>query len=377
MRHADPERFDQKIAWLRQLLAWRSEIAGDAATRRGGRTSSATRRADDRVYVLTPEARVIELPLGSTPIDFAYHVHSELGHRCRGARVDGAIVSLNTPLVTGQTVEIITAKPSPTTSLEELGPSRDWLNPQLGYLHSHAGARKGAAVVQRTRARGDAGGRARAGREGAAQTARVGGRAMPGFDAVAREARLRAGRRAVRRGREGRDRAAPGRRGDHAGSADSADPDARRGRAAAHARAARRAARRSGVLVVGVDALMTQLAKCCKPAPPDPIAGFVTRGTRRVHPSHRLHEPRRDARARARADDRRSSWGDAGAQRRGLSGRRAGHGAGPPGTAARHLRGASRARRSTSSACRPRAARGWRGWLSRPRSATHGSCRRR
>ena len=84
-----------------------------------------------RIYVLTPQARIIELPAGATPVDFAYHVHSTLGHRCRGARVEGQLVPLNTVLASGQTVEIITARPGAGD-----GPSRDWLNPQLGYVRS-------------------------------------------------------------------------------------------------------------------------------------------------------------------------------------------------------------------------------------------------
>jgi GTP pyrophosphokinase len=84
---------------------------------------------DDRIYVLTPDAAMVELPQGATPVDFAYTVHTSLGHRCRGARVDGAMVPLNTPLQNGQTVEITTVK--------EGGPSRDWLNAELGYLTSH------------------------------------------------------------------------------------------------------------------------------------------------------------------------------------------------------------------------------------------------
>ena len=92
---------------------------------------------DDRIYVLTPQASVVELPAGGTPIDFAYHIHSELGHRCRGAKVNGAMVPLNTPLANGQTVEIIAAKTG--------GPSRDWLNADLGFLKS---ARSRAKVRQ-------------------------------------------------------------------------------------------------------------------------------------------------------------------------------------------------------------------------------------
>jgi GTP pyrophosphokinase len=90
--------YDAKIAVLRQLLAWGSDLAG--AHHRG--------LFEDRIYVLTPDAAVIELPQGATPVDFAYSVHTSLGHRCRGARVDGAMVPLNTPLQNGQTVEITT-----------------------------------------------------------------------------------------------------------------------------------------------------------------------------------------------------------------------------------------------------------------------------
>ena len=83
---------------------------------------------DDHVYCLTPQGRVVELPAGATPVDFAYQIHTQLGHRCRGAKVDGMMVPLNTKLKTGQTVEIIAAKVGQ--------PSRDWLNPELGYAAS-------------------------------------------------------------------------------------------------------------------------------------------------------------------------------------------------------------------------------------------------
>ncbi|MGA0583992.1 MAG: RelA/SpoT family protein, partial [Castellaniella sp.] len=112
--------YDQKIAWMRQLLSWKDEG--------GTAPASGTAPSDARIYVMTPQARVLELPAGSTPVDFAYLLHTDLGHRCRGARVDGQIVPLSTPLRTGQTVEITAAKSG--------GPSRDWLNPQLGYLAS-------------------------------------------------------------------------------------------------------------------------------------------------------------------------------------------------------------------------------------------------
>ena len=113
--------YDAKIAVLRQLLAWERDLSGAAAQQQAA-------LFDDRIYVFTPDARLIDLPSGATAMDFAYTVHTDLGHRCRGARVDGAMMALNTPLQNGQTVEIIAAK--------EGGPSRDWLNPELGYFAS-------------------------------------------------------------------------------------------------------------------------------------------------------------------------------------------------------------------------------------------------
>ena len=131
--------YDAKIAVLRQLLAWQSDLSG-----------AAKQLFDDCIYVLTPQAAIVELPQGATPLDFAYTVHTTLGHRCRGARVDGAMVTLNTPLRSGQTVEVV--------SVKEGGPSRDWLNPELGYLVSHRAkskVRAGGRGQRGARARGD------------------------------------------------------------------------------------------------------------------------------------------------------------------------------------------------------------------------------
>ncbi len=122
--------YDAKIAVLRQLLAWERDLSGPAAQRRGAKQGL----FEDRIYVLTPDAAIVELPQGATTVDFAYSVHTSLGHRCRGARIDGVMVPLNTPLQNGQTVEVITAK--------EGGPSRDWLNAELGYLASHRASAK-------------------------------------------------------------------------------------------------------------------------------------------------------------------------------------------------------------------------------------------
>ena len=114
--------YDEKIALLRSLLSWRDAVADSGEWARHLRRVS----LDDTLYVMTPQGRVIDLPHGATPVDFAYRVHSQLGHRCRGAKVDGQLVTLNTALQNGQTVEILTVK--------EGGPSRDWLNAEQGYV---------------------------------------------------------------------------------------------------------------------------------------------------------------------------------------------------------------------------------------------------
>jgi GTP pyrophosphokinase len=118
------ESYQQKISWLRSLFSWRQdeEDADDLVE------SWKSDVFKDRVYVLTPQGDIIDLPAGSTPIDFAYHVHTEIGHRCRGAKINGKLVSLDHVLETGNQVEILTAKRG--------GPSRDWLNPNLGLVRT-------------------------------------------------------------------------------------------------------------------------------------------------------------------------------------------------------------------------------------------------
>ncbi|MEQ1668108.1 MAG: bifunctional (p)ppGpp synthetase/guanosine-3',5'-bis(diphosphate) 3'-pyrophosphohydrolase [Sulfuriferula sp.] len=117
-----PTGAEDKIAWLRQILQWKDDLADGQALA----DLFKNELFQDRIYVLTPQGRVVDLAAGASPVDFAYHLHTDLGHRCRGAKVDGAIVPLNTALKNGQRVEILTAKQGT--------PSRDWLNPSLGYL---------------------------------------------------------------------------------------------------------------------------------------------------------------------------------------------------------------------------------------------------
>jgi GTP pyrophosphokinase len=116
--------FDEKIAWLRQILEWKKELADKGELQEQFKNDL----FHDQVYVLTPQGKVIDLPKGATPVDFAYTLHTDLGHRTRGAKVDGSIVPLNYKLQNGQRVEILTIKQGT--------PSRDWINPSLGFLQS-------------------------------------------------------------------------------------------------------------------------------------------------------------------------------------------------------------------------------------------------
>ncbi len=271
------EKYDAKIAWLRQLLAWKSEVVdavvGQEDLRRDWVESLKAAALDDRIYVLTPQARVIELPRGATPIDFAYHLHSDVGHRCRGARVDGAMVPLNTALKNGQTVEIITAKGESAAS-GAAGPSRDWLNTDY-------------AVSARTRTKIRAWFNAidqqetlNSGRSQVEKTLQREGRTAVNLEVLAHKlgfGKLDDFFLAIGKEEFSLRQVEQALHADDAKVARPVNPDdavvARKSRASSVVKGAK-----SGVLVVGTEGLMTQLARCCKPAPPDEIIGFVTRG---------------------------------------------------------------------------------------------------
>ena len=247
--------YDAKIAVLRQLLAWERDLSG-APQQRG--------LFEDRIYVLTRDAAIVELPQGATPVDFAYAVHTSVGHRCRGARVDGAMVPLNATLHNGQTVEITTAK--------EGGPSRDWLNADLGYLTSHRGRSKvrawfNAQAMSETIGRGRESVEKLLQREGKTAVrleelaARLGFKSADAlFEVVGKDEFSLRNIEAVLRPPEP--------------ASDLQGEDQVVLKKPRHTNKASQ----GGVLVVGIGSLMTQLAKCCKPAPPDAIGGFVTRG---------------------------------------------------------------------------------------------------
>jgi GTP pyrophosphokinase len=252
--------FDDKIAWLRQILDWKDAVADTGDWLAAFKSSLFT----DSIYVLTPQGKVVDLPRGATPIDFAYAVHTSLGHRCRGARVDGQMVPLDYALSNGQQVEIIAAKQG--------GPSRDWLNPDLGYVQSH---RARAKVRQWFKAQQHdatvAQGRTMVERE----LARLGQSALK-LDAVAAKAGyVRADEFFAAFARDEINsrqvQAAITAVAQPAVPAAPSEPEV-------VTRQSRAAGSGHGILVVGVDRLLTGLARCCKPAPPDPIVGFVTRG---------------------------------------------------------------------------------------------------
>jgi GTP pyrophosphokinase len=244
--------YDTKIAVLRQLLAWERDLAG-----------ADQGLFEDSIYVLTPQASIVELPRGATPVDFAYSVHTNLGHRCRGARVDGAMVPLNTPLRNGQTVEVVAAK--------EGGPSRDWLNSDLGFLASHRARSKVRAWFNEQQRHATV---AR-GRELVERLLQREGRTAMKLDDLAVKLGFKSAEDlfAV----VGKDELSL-RSIEVVLNPPAEAPSEDEVLLARKSRPAQPKAPKGGVLVVGVDSLMTQLAKCCKPAPPDRISGFVTRG---------------------------------------------------------------------------------------------------
>ena len=253
--------YDAKIAVLRQLLAWERDLSGSAEDGQGSSAQAGT-VLDDRIYVLTPDAAVVELPKGATAVDFAYSVHTSLGHRCRGARIDGQMVPLNTPLKNGQTVEVTTVK--------EGGPSRDWLNPELGFLASHR-ARSKVRAWFNVLAMGET---LSKGREAVEKLLQREGKTAIKLDDLAAQLGFNSADDLFEV--VGKDEFSL-RNIEILLRPPEPAPDPNEVPLLKKPSAAR-AGGKGGVLVVGVDSLMTQLANCCKPAPPDLITGFVTRG---------------------------------------------------------------------------------------------------
>ena len=250
------DSYGSKVDLLRKLLAWRNDVADTSNWDKEFRRAA----LDDTIYVITPLGRVVDLPREATPLDFAYRIHTYVGHRCRGAKANGALIALNKPLVSGQVVEIITAKQG--------GPSRDWLNSQLGYLRTSSARHKikqyfVAIDESRTMAEGRAIVMKELQRDVTARSCINDLVTKLGY-ANADALFLAAGRGELRHGaiRHVLSNSTPAPRQD-----DDSTP-----------RKEKVEKKHDSILIVGMDKLLTQLSRCCKPAPGDEIRGYVTRG---------------------------------------------------------------------------------------------------
>lgn len=252
--------YEEKISWLRQVIEWHEEL-GDI----GGLAEQL--RVDiepDRVYVFTPDGHAIDLPKGATPLDFAYRVHTEIGHNCRGAKVNGRIVPLTYSLQTGEQVEIITSKQG--------APSRDWLNPNLGYVTT---SRARAKIVHwfklQDRDQNVAAGKQLLERE-LARMALVGA----DFDKLAEKANLKTAEDLFAALGAGDVRLA------HAVNLAQQLVEPERGNEQLELipRKAQgfKPGKRGDIQIQGVGNLLTQMAGCCQPLPGDPIVGYITLG---------------------------------------------------------------------------------------------------
>ena len=249
--------FDDKLAWLRQILAWKAELADSD----GLQEQFKNELLQDRVYVFTPQGKVLDLPKGATPVDFAYMLHTDLGHSTRGAKVDGHIVPLKYKLQNGQRVEILATKNGT--------PSRDWLSPQLGYLKSpRARAKVRHWFKMQNLDDSIAQGRILLERE----LQRLGVTAV-NQEKVAQ--RLHFHKLEELLAALGRGEVTPRRVGFAIEQEAPARP-ASIPRSVSNKPTAQRASS-AEVLIEGVDNLMIKLAKCCKPEKPDAIIGYVTR----------------------------------------------------------------------------------------------------
>ena len=246
---------DKKIAWLRQVLEWRSET-DDAGEFVDGLKEDIFR---EQVYVFTPKREIIELPAGSTPIDFAYHIHSSVGDRCRGSKINGRIVPLDYQLKTGDQVEIITAKTG--------GPSRDWLNPSLGFVRSQRAREKIRAYFRRQQREDNI----RAGRETLEKELKRLGMEKESYEAVAKlfkyekvdDLLAAIGAGDINQTQIAQKLTLNSARDNHEVNIPTT---------------VQRSTPAPAISVDGLDKIEFRQAKCCKPVPGEHVKGFVTAG---------------------------------------------------------------------------------------------------
>lgn len=261
-RYKEGEKFDAKyeakINWLRQILEWKEE-----ETDAGGFIDRFKAEVfQDRVYVLTPKGKVVDLPAGATPLDFAYVIHTDIGHRCRGAKVDGHIVPLTYELRNGQQVDVLTTRNSV--------PSRDWLNPHLGYLKSsRARAKVRTWFRQLDLDKNVADGRAIIDKE----LNRVGIRSVS-MQSLTEKFQLQHLNEFL--SMVGRGELTPSQIVNAAQSllsAEQQEVNVVRTTVPVYFKE-----KPGDVTIQGVGNLLTNIAKCCKPVPDDSISGYITRG---------------------------------------------------------------------------------------------------
>ncbi len=249
--------FERKIAWMRRLLESSDGQDDDAALLAGFRTEV----VEDRVYVLTPKGQVVDLPQGASVLDFAYAIHSDVGHRCRGAKVNGRIVQLGFQPATGDRVEVLTGK--------LIEPKRDWLSPQRGYLMTHRAREKVRAWFKRVdRAQNLAAGRALLERELKRLALQP-----ESLDSLPERFHLKNHDELLEALAFGDVSA-----GQLARALHELTTPREEGAAPAPVAPARASGQTGAIVIEGVGNLLTQLARCCHPLPGDAIAGYITRG---------------------------------------------------------------------------------------------------
>ncbi len=253
------DAMNRRVAWLRQLLEWKDEIADadEFVDRFRGEVF------EDRIYLFTPKGNIVDLPKGATPLDFAYHIHTDIGHRCRGAKVNGRMVPLTHALETGQQVEILTVKTP--------APSRDWMNPHLGYLKTS----RARAKIQHWFRLQDRDKNIQAGRAGLERELKRLGLGRVNFEKLAeklgytapdelfvaishsdiKSSRYLQAAQALVEAPAGGEEAVPAPR-----------------------RPTRKRRDGAGFHIQGVGNLLTHVANCCKPIPGDDVLGYITAG---------------------------------------------------------------------------------------------------